>query len=187
MGMDGLDRSSGRLDAQQDTVDKIPQILRVTDNTFVTNDTVQMGDNQSLATWATTNTGHGRTINRQRRGDGGNNMNAVVSSSNATINTSIAVRRNEDDDDPSIMTFTTAAGTSAGESAIGKVMDSISTFTGGNSGSGTGGRLIVSRDNKSGDTIRTRPEACFVHHIGRICSTFCRLRRSNGMGNYAKD
>ena len=70
-----------------------------------------MGDNQSLATWATTNTGHGRTINRQRRGDGGNDMNAVVSSSNATINTSIAVRRNEDNDDPSIMTFTTAAGT----------------------------------------------------------------------------
>ena len=28
MGMDGLDRSSGRLDAQQDTVDKIPQILK---------------------------------------------------------------------------------------------------------------------------------------------------------------
>ena len=71
-------------------------------------------------------------------------MNAVVSSSDATINTSNAVRRNKDDDDPSIMTFTTAAGTSAGESAR-------------------------HRDNKSGDTIRTRPEACFVHHIGRIC------------------
>ena len=161
----------GMQDAQQqhqDMVDKVPQISRVTDNTsIITNDTVQMGDNQSLATWATTNTMGGQltgnvvdhvpndnensTVDQQggAAGDGGagDGGNAVVSSSNATINTSNAVRGNEDDDDdPSIMTFTTAAGTSQGESAIDEVVDNIPTFAGGNIGSGGtgGGRSIVS-------------------------------------------
>jgi len=156
---------------QQDMVDKVPSIQRVTDNTsIITHDTVQMGDNESLATWATSNTmggqftGHvvdhvpneGITTEGGAAGDGGAGDGGEAD----TIGTSNAVK-----DDPSTMTWTTAAGTSAGESAIQEVCDAIPTFAGGGTGIGTG-RSVVS--GVTSQAIRVIPDDRSVASFGTM-------------------
>jgi hypothetical protein len=115
---------------EQDMVDKIPHIPDHTDNSMVTNDTVQMGDNQSLATWATTNTMGGQLT--------GNVVDHVPEDENddeeesaITVGTSNAVK-----EDPSVTTFATAATNERGDSVINEVVDKIPSFAGGISGSG---------------------------------------------------
>ena len=113
----------------QEVVDKVPSLFAITDSTsIVTNDTVLMGDNQSLETWATTNTMGGQLT--------GNvidhvpaSMGAVIasslSSSNITVGTRNAVR-----DETSVMTFTTSAAADD-ISEINEMVDRIPTFAGG--------------------------------------------------------
>ena len=115
-------------------VDKVPSFApRITDPTsIVTNDTVQMGDNQSLATWATTNTmGCQLTVYM---------VDHVPSTGDEdTVGTSNAVR-----EDPSVTTFTTAA-TSGDHRGIHEVVDKIPTFAGG----GTGRSVISGGTNQA--------------------------------------
>jgi hypothetical protein len=123
-------------DNDQDVVDKVPSLLAstTTDTTsIVTNDTVLMGDNRSLATWATTNTMGGQltgnVIDHVPSSMDNGVPSSLSSSSNVTIGTSNAVN-----DDPSIMTFTTSAADDISD--INEMVDKIPTFAGGGRGNG---------------------------------------------------
>ena len=128
----GMDRGG----QSQDVVDKVPSFVpNKGDTSIVTNDTVQMGDNQSLATWATTNTMGGAIT--------GNVVDHVPpssadeeESSHITLGTSNAIK-----EDPSVTTFTTSA---TGVSRVNEVVDNIPTFAGGGGGLATAGRSVTS-------------------------------------------
>jgi hypothetical protein len=117
-------------DNEQDVVDKVPSILATAETqSIVTNDTVLMGDNQSLATWATTNTMGGQLTGNvidHVPSSMGAGVASSLSSSNATIGTSNAVK----DDVSSVMTFTTSA-VADDISEINEMVDKIPTFAGG--------------------------------------------------------
>ncbi|KAL7538092.1 hypothetical protein ACHAXR_008981 [Thalassiosira sp. AJA248-18] len=138
----GMDRGG----IEQDVVDKVPSFAAATpreDTTsFVTNETVQMGDHQSLATWATANTMGGQLtgnvvdhVPNQNNGRGEEVGGEEEEKSNITVGTSNAVK-----DDPSVTTFTTSAMSTS--SAINEVVDKIPTFAGG--GRGATGRSVTS-------------------------------------------
>ncbi len=113
----------------QEVVDKVPSLLATTKSTsIVTNDTVLMGDNQSLATWATTNTMGGQLTGNvidHVPTSMGAGIALSLSSSNVTLGTSNAVR-----DEASVMTFTTSAAADD-ISEINEMVDKIPTFAGG--------------------------------------------------------
>ena len=122
----GMDR--GRIDDGGEAdimVDKVPLFVppqRV--SSIVTDDTVQMGDNQSLETWGTTN-----TMGRQMTGNVVDHIPAPSSfdsEEDRTVGTTNALK-----EDRSVTTFTTSATSCYGVRCIDEVVDKIPTFAGG--------------------------------------------------------
>ncbi|KAK1748536.1 hypothetical protein QTG54_000475 [Skeletonema marinoi] len=112
-------------------VDNIPSFNERTDTSVVTSDTVLMGDNESVATWATMNTMRGQIT--------GNVVDHVPSQEESGPNPSqMSVRTsNAVQDERSTTTFTTNA-TAFTERGIQEVVDKIPTFAGGS------GRSVMS-------------------------------------------
>ena len=112
-------------------VDSIPFISGRTGTSVVTSDAVMMGENESVATWATMNTMKGQTTGNvvdyvpSETGTGHNQSQRSVQTINAVK------------DENSIATFTTNA-TAFTERGIQEVVDKIPTFAGGS------GRSVMS-------------------------------------------
>jgi hypothetical protein len=106
-------------------VDKVPLFIppqRV--SSIVTNETVQMGDNQSLATWGTTN-----TMGQQLTGNVVDHIptsSSFDSKDDRTVGTTNALK-----EDRSVTTLATSATYWGGVSCIDEVVDKIPTFAGG--------------------------------------------------------
>jgi hypothetical protein len=138
-----------------DMVDKIPSFNERTGTSMVTSDTVQMGDNDSVATWATMNTMRGQIT--------GNVVDHVPSEgedvadpSQRSLRTSNAVQ-----DERSINTFTTNA-TAFTERGIQEVVDKIPTFAGGSGRSvmsGVTNQAIRMNDDRSTASFATMTTA----------------------------
>ena len=149
VGGGGMDRGGiGEGDADI-IVDKIPLSIPPHDvetTSIVTDQTVRMGDNQSLATWGTTN-----TMGRQLLG---NVVDHVPSfdDEDMTVGTTNAMK-----EDRSITTFTTSTAY-GGISGIDEVVDNIPTFAGGDGQSlmsGVTNQAIRSGDDRSVLTFAT--------------------------------
>jgi hypothetical protein len=142
-------------------VDRVPSFTSAGATSIVTNETVQMGDNQSIRTWTTTN-----TMGGQMTGNMVDHVPSYVSgeapqSSTISVPTTRAVQ-----DERSVLTFTTNA--TAGERGIQEVVDRIPTYAGG------AGRSVVSgmtsqavrmSDDRSVLTFNTMTEACDLENI----------------------
>jgi len=141
----GMDRGDRHV------VDKVPSFApRTNSASIVTNDTVQMGDNQSLATWATANT------NMQLTGNVVDHVPTSATADEDTVGTSNAIK-----EDPSITTFTTAA--TSGNQGINEVVDTIPTFAGGGTGrsvvSGVTNQAVRMGDDRSVASFATMTTA----------------------------
>jgi hypothetical protein len=127
-------------------VDNVPSFTERTGTSVVTSDTVLMGDNESVATWATMNTMKGQIT--------GNVVDHVPSEeetapepSQSSAHTSSAVQ-----DERSIATFTTNV-TAFTERGIQEVVDKIPTFAGGSGVSVMSG--VTNRAVRMNDDIST--------------------------------
>jgi hypothetical protein len=127
-------------------VDNIPSFNERTGTSVVTSDTVLMGDNESVATWATMNTMRGQIT--------GNVVDHVPSEeetgpepSQSSVHTSNAVQ-----DERSMATFTTNA-TAFTERGIQEVVDKIPTFAGGSGRSVMSG--VTNRAVRMNDDLST--------------------------------
>jgi hypothetical protein len=126
VGGGGMDRAQLGCGGEADImVDKVPLFVppqRV--SSIITDDTVQMGDNESLATWGTTN-----TMGRQMTGNVVDHIPAPSSfdsEEDRTVGTTNALK-----EDRSVTTFTTSATSCYGVRCIDEVVDKIPTFAGG--------------------------------------------------------
>ena len=154
-------------------VDKVPTnfstrsglSLNGTDSAAVTDESVQMGDNESLATWATTN-----TMGNQLTG---NVVDLVPSNEKGggddskSFSTDHAIK-----DEPSVGTFTTSGGASR-TSKIAEVIDYIPTFAGGNSvASGATSRAVRIVDDSKADDNRSTTSFNTMTTYGDVNSTY---------------
>eukprot|EP00574_Skeletonema_japonicum_P005970 CAMPEP_0201716524 /NCGR_PEP_ID=MMETSP0593-20130828/2467_1 /ASSEMBLY_ACC=CAM_ASM_000672 /TAXON_ID=267983 /ORGANISM="Skeletonema japonicum, Strain CCMP2506" /LENGTH=926 /DNA_ID=CAMNT_0048206335 /DNA_START=33 /DNA_END=2813 /DNA_ORIENTATION=- len=136
-------------------VDNIPSFNERTDTSVVTSDTILMGENESVATWATMNTMRGQIT--------GNVVDHVPSHqgtgpdpSQRSVRTSDAVQ-----DERSITTFTTNA-TAFTERGILEVVDKIPTFAGGSERSvvsGVTNQAVRINDDRSTASFATMTTA----------------------------
>jgi len=136
-------------------VDNIPSFNERTDTSVVTSETVQMGDHESVATWATMNTMRGQIT--------GNVVDHVPTQeetgpdpSERSLRTTNAVQ-----DERSITTFTTNA-TAFTERGIHEVVDKIPTFAGGSGKSvmsGVTNQAVRMNDDRSTASFATMTTA----------------------------
>ncbi len=136
-------------------VDNIPSFNERTDTSVVTSDTILMGENESVATWATMNTMRGQIT--------GNVVDHVPSHqgtgpdpSQRSVRTIDAVK-----DERSITTFTTNA-TAFTERGILEVVDKIPTFAGGSERSvvsGVTNQAVRINDDRSTASFATMTTA----------------------------
>ena len=141
-------------------VDKVPTnfatrqglLLNGTDSAAVSDESVQMGDNASLATWATTN-----TMGNQLTGNVVDHVpsNERAGDDSKSFSTNCAIK-----DETSVGTFTTSG--MSHTSKVAEVIDYIPTFAGGNSvASGATSRAVrivddcKAEDNRSTISLNT--------------------------------